>query len=560
MINLSNDKLKKRVNELSNIIRAEYITDVNYLELYAGAETIDAINNIKNQVIYGRRGTGKTHLLRAFQEVLVEQYTSEKRIPIYIDLRKLLPLISVSDSNSIEFSIIVFKHIIDEIIKVLVENINFLYEINEFEEYRFGGVKKIELEKKLNDLNVQFDGKEYKKLDEVQLSEEEIKKIALSLEVSKDPQFDASRQKETTVTQNFKRTRYLSFADISNLLSDIPDLLDIKRIVCILDEWSEIPLDSQLYLAELIKRGFITSKFTFKIAAITNRARLGKSVEGKFIGLEDGGDIFPFNLDNRFVYEVNAQKTKDFFNDLLHKHLISIDNKLEDRLFNEEKKSGFLNIFLANQALREILIASAGIPRDFINLFINAYDQYIVNTSNSNARIGVKHIRLATIDWYRSDKKEQVDGIHSCKILLEEIINEIVIGKKKTHFLIPQKYNSNSYLNQLIDFRVIHLRKKGYSHKGNSGVVYDVYSVDYGCYTSIDVPQSKLDIDFINKIDAIDNFRDIRRISLEDKFFESFLLNIGDAFTCPHCKAPVDTNHPAYVKRKLCNNCFLETE
>ena len=558
MISLNDKKLKKRVNELSNVIRAEYIDDVNYLELYAGEDTIDLISNIKNQVIYGRRGTGKTHLLKAYQEVLVEQFGTQRRLPVYIDLRKLLPLISLSESNPIEFSILVFKHITDEILKVLVENINFYSNLNEFNDERFNNTIKVKLEKKLSDLSIQFDGKEYKKLEEIQLSEEEMRKIAGSLKINKDPEINASTQKEVSLTQSFKRTRYLSFADISELLSSIPELLDINRIICMLDEWSEIPLDSQLYLAELIKRGFITSKFTFKIAAITNRSKLGMNNGTKFVGLEDGGDIFPFNIDNRFIYEINGQKTKDFFNDLLRKHLTSLDSKFDEKIFEHESKNNFLNLFLANQALREILIASAGIPRDFINLFINAYEQFTINTSTNNNRIGVKHIRLATIDWYRTDKKEQVDNIHSCKVLLERIINEIVIGKRKTHFLIPQKFSTNNYLNKLIDFRVIHLRKKGYSHKDNAGVVYDVYSVDYGCYTSIDVPQSKLDIDFINKIDSIDNFRDIRRISLEDKFFDEFLLDIGDAFNCPHCKTPINVNHPAYVKRKLCNNCYSD--
>ena len=141
-------------------------------------------------------------------------------------------------------------------------------------------------------------------------------------------------------------------------------------------------------------------------------------------------------------------------------------------------------------------------------------------------------------------------------MLLREIINKIVIKKKKTHFLIPQKYSNNKYLKQLIDFRVIHLRKKGYSHKGNAGVVYDVYSIDYGCYTSVDIPQSQLDIEFINKISSIDNFREIRRVSLEDKFFDEVLLESGDGFKCPKCGKTVNTNHLAYKKQKMCNHCF----
>lgn len=561
MRDLNDDEVKNRINKLSDVIRAEYIDDDNYLELYAGQEMIQSINNIKNQVIYGRRGTGKTHLLRAYQELLVETFNNNKRFPIYIDLRNFLPLMSENNTNTVEFSILIFSQIIKEIITNLVENINFIYGLNEFDRWpKAAKNKKEELISLLGRCNYEFTGRDFKKLDDIELSSEEVNKIAGSLKVSKELGTDISKEKQASIKQASRNSRYISFSDLSNIITEIPKVLGIKRIVCILDEWSEIPLESQLYLAELIKRGFITSSFSFKIAAIPNRTNIGKMVSEKYMGLEDGGDIFPFNLDNRYIYETNSRQTKDFFNDLLYRHLNAIDKKFDTKCFSNVSKSGFLNLFLANQALGEILIASAGIPRDFINIFINAYEHFKINTSSRNNRIGVRHIRLATVDWYKTDKEEQIENISNCKSLLEGIINEIIIKKKKTHFLIPQKYRSNKYLNQLIDFRIIHLRKKGYSHKGNAGIMYDVYSIDYGCYTSIDIPQSKLDMSFINKIDSIDNFREIRRVSLEDVFFDKFLLDTGDGFNCPHCKKTVDINHPAYIKQKICNNCFDKIE
>ena len=135
MRDLNDDEVKNRINKLSDVIRAEYIDDDNYLELYAGQEMIQSINNIKNQVIYGRRGTGKTHLLRAYQELLVEEFNNDKRFPIYIDLRNFLPLMSENNTNTVEFSILIFSQIIEEIITNLVENINFIYGLNEFDRW-----------------------------------------------------------------------------------------------------------------------------------------------------------------------------------------------------------------------------------------------------------------------------------------------------------------------------------------------------------------------------------------------------------------------------------------
>ena len=561
MINLHEDNIRNTIENLSNVIRAEHIEDISFLDLYAGRETIKNISNIQNQVIYGRRGTGKTHLLKAYQELLIDEFRNERKVPIYIDLRRLLPLIPSGNNDPALFGILIFKYIIQEICDVLVLNIKFIFDINHFE----FKTNKTESEKlhwlasKLQKLNYNFDGKEFKKLEEFKLSQEEINKLAGSLKLNKLPELNVLGEKQIKDTTETKKGLYLSFADISNTISEIPEELDLSRIIVLLDEWSEIPIESQPFLAELLKRAFITSKYSFKIAAIPFRTKLGYNAESKFFGLEEGGDIFGFNLDNRFVYEINKQQTRDFFNELLFKHITLIDHEIHKIYLDPSTKkasTGFINEFFATQALREILLASAGVPRDFINLFINSYDKFLLNTSSANKRIGVKHIRLATIDWYKTDKKERVDGNYHAKQLLEKIVNEIVVKKRKTHFLIPEKHANNIYLQQLIDLRVIHLRKVGYSHQDNKGVSYNVYSIDYGCYTSINIPQSSLDSALLSDLDTIDNFRDIRRVSLEDAFFNDFLLQVGDAFYCKHCKKPVDTNHPAYRKRKLCNNCF----
>ena len=66
-MNLYDDKISTIINKLSDFIRNDYVSDNNDLELYVGQETIQAIDNIKYQIIYGRRGTWKTHLLKAYR-------------------------------------------------------------------------------------------------------------------------------------------------------------------------------------------------------------------------------------------------------------------------------------------------------------------------------------------------------------------------------------------------------------------------------------------------------------------------------------------------------------
>lgn len=277
--------------------------------------------------------------------------------------------------------------------------------------------------------------------------------------------------------------------------------------------------------------------------------------------MEDGGDIFGFPLDNRYIYELYPEITKAFFNELLYKQLYLMDPQLYEIFYdNKEKRPvhNFINIFLANQALREILIASAGIPRDFLNIFISAYNIFFTKTNNRH--LVVADIRNATVEWYGVDKKKTVDANSNAKLLLDKIINDILITKKRCHFLIPEKYEKVKELNDLIDLRVIHLRKRGISHKGNKGVVYNVYYLDYACYTSTNLYHNKINTTLLNEIETIDDFREIRRVSLEDKFFEDFNMNIGNSFKCPKCGGMIDMNHPSYAQHKICMHCWSKIE
>ena len=346
---------------------------------------------------------------------------------------------------------------------------------------------------------------------------------------------------------------------MSEVMTQFFKSINVDRLFFLIDEWSEIPIQIQPLLAELLKRAFITSKITIKIAAIPNRTRL---MLDNRTGLEDGGDIFGHQLDYRFIYELHPDVTKKFFNELLYNQLSLINKSLFKPFFEQSRSQpnqSFINVFLANQALREILIASAGIPRDFLSIFINAYTNF-VNRNTTQKHMAVTDIRTATVAWYEVDKKKAVESNQNAKIMLDKIIKEIIIDKKRCHFLIPEKYETNTILNDLIDLRIIHLRKRGISHKGNKGVPYNVYYLDYACYTSSNIYHNKINSNLLNDIETVDDFREIRRISLEDKFFDSLNAELGNSFRCSHCNMMVDITHAAYIKQKICNHCYEKVE
>ena len=121
---IRSQEVKKSVEKLDDLIRAEYNATSNFLEYYAGKENIGKVYGYKNQVIYGRRGTGKTHLLRALQEQLMLD-TSIQVFPIYIDARKFKPLLK--NDTPFYYALILFKEIVIELLRTAYENVEFLY-------------------------------------------------------------------------------------------------------------------------------------------------------------------------------------------------------------------------------------------------------------------------------------------------------------------------------------------------------------------------------------------------------------------------------------------------
>lgn len=554
-IDIKSRRVQQSVSKLDGFLRAEYNSEKNYLEYYAGLETLDKVISIKDQIIYGRRGTGKTHLLKALQEKLLAD--DQKYLPVYIDLRTFKP--TLESNNDLYYALIIFQEIVVEVLKCVYVNLDYLYQEYTVEQQKIIiDPQRRKILALLEKFNRSFDGKSFTKMGETGFRVNEVKKLATNLKIAKIPELFGSKEVNKEIESEDEKIKYISFSDMSDAISELLEAVDIDRIFCLLDEWSEIPETSQYILAEFLKRTFVPKKVTLKIAAIPNRTQL---ISENRIGLEDGGDIFGFPLDNRYIYELYPEITKAFFNELLYKQLYLMDPQLYEIFYdNKEKRPvhNFINIFLANQALREILIASAGIPRDFLNIFISAYNIFFTKTNNRH--LVVADIRNATVEWYGVDKKKTVDANSNAKLLLDKIINDILITKKRCHFLIPEKYEKVKELNDLIDLRVIHLRKRGISHKGNKGVVYNVYYLDYACYTSTNLYHNKINTTLLNEIETIDDFREIRRVSLEDKFFEDFNMNIGNSFKCPKCGGMIDMNHPSYAQHKICMHCWSKIE
>lgn len=438
-MDLRDSAIRQSVSTLANNIRAENLQYDSFIALYSGEENISNINNVNNTVIYGRRGSGKTHLLRALAEKLGSEFSLKRNFPVYIDLRRIIPLVSSAAGSSDVEAILIFKYITQQMSFALAENLAHLIGVNEFDPSSKLAVdaRMTEIAELFSSIYLEFDGRRFKKPSvALEVSEEEVRSLGVSATVSGNPSISGKANLQQKVASSSSQQAYVSILDITRAIEKLISLLSLSRITVLLDEWSEINIDTQLWLAEIIKKSFSAIGVTVKIGAIPNRTNLGIKTDSKYFGLEDGGDIQGYPLDMRYVFEVNKSQTRDFFNDLLHRHLYAIDSSPVETLLRDRKVGSdkLINQFFANVALNEILVACAGIPRDFMNLFINSYDRFVMQSSSSAKRISVGNLRSAHVTWYESDKKEQIDKHLIERQLLQEIVSE-VIEKKEIYSL-----------------------------------------------------------------------------------------------------------------------------
>ena len=67
------------------------------VELYVDVGLLPQLENINHQVLYGRRGTGKTHVLKVLESRL---RSDRKNAVVYIDCRTLGSTAQFSDADS----------------------------------------------------------------------------------------------------------------------------------------------------------------------------------------------------------------------------------------------------------------------------------------------------------------------------------------------------------------------------------------------------------------------------------------------------------------------------
>lgn len=141
----------------------------------------------------------------------------------------------------------------------------------------------------------------------------------------------ASHAAEGTLSHRTRRSGteqlHVNFGSTGAAFRRLAAAMNGKRLWILLDEWSSVPGELQPYLADLLRRSlFATPGATVKIAAIEQRAHFQLPPSGgDYVGIEIGADASAdINLDDFMVFDNDADRSSEFFRDLLFRHFSAI--------------------------------------------------------------------------------------------------------------------------------------------------------------------------------------------------------------------------------------------
>lgn len=481
---------------------------------------LTTLTTLDHQIIYGRRGTGKTHLLTVVRQA--REVAGE--LAIQLDMRNLGSAGGVYADPTIPLTQRATRLLID----VLASIHGHLFE------QAIANDGLVNLGTVGNALDELFDSHTSVKVVGETVVESATSaetaggaelKLGLATTVtsaSLSGEFKANESSRDSVsakkTIKGQEVHRVNFGSVGTALRKVVENLPNGRLWLLIDEWSEVPLDLQPLLADLLRRAVLPTKgITVKIAAIEQRSRfLVTDMALGHIGLEIGADISSaVNLDDFMVFENDENRAVCFFRALVLAH---VKSALEAEGIPAPKNESELlsDGFSQSSAFDEVVRACEGVPRDALHILSHAAQRA------NDQTISVGDVRSAAQQWYQASKDSAVGAHANAKRLLLWIVDRVIKERQAKAFLLESGIK-DSLVDFLYDERVLHVLRKGMSAKDSPGKRFNVYGIDYGCYVdlinTVNAPKGLLDLgddnqEFITIVPKTD-LRSIRRCVLD---------------------------------------------
>lgn len=442
VFDLRSDSFKKAVAGIR--LRAEHDpSDESVSISYADNDLLVRLSSHASQVIVGRRGTGKTHLLRAFRDR--RRTIGEWPAAVYVDLRTL---VTTRRNTSADPESVALELFVALLVRLEHEFLDLICAV--------------ELPGTSVRLNAERAWDQYGK--------------ALIKAMDDPTRIDYNR--------------------LQWHIEELVTALGADRFAIMLDEWVHVDWSVQPYFAEHLKRLLLLSRLLcLKVASIEFQSNFGTMSGSVKIGYELGPELScDVDMDSYLVMDKDETHVVKFFAELLFNHLaVQTSNERAVSKSRDEKYNLVIgDLFSEYTGFHELVRASEGVARDFLSVFAMGYfEAYLPATPKGRDRIAIEDVRRAARDWYLKDKLGAAKSTRDLVAVLDGIITHVIGDKKARMFMVPQDLVRHDVLQQLFDRRLVHRLRRGWSHPSRPGERYDIFTIDCGAYVELVATRNK---------------------------------------------------------------------
>lgn len=560
--------------------KAEKLPEDAYYPLYIGETLLEQMNTVDNQIVWGRRGTGKTHLLKAFSQ-MINECQEEYKLAYYLscDSIKLETPVNLVFSNDMQrmkyFARETYKafliNIVEQIIDSYQKQIERKYCYNDKSEQH-----KEEIRKKTDDcltrlLEISTTGvpritetseKRSINVKNQKTSEKSggiegelsfpnitglIKGFFSKSKISKGEDLEFSE-----IEQKIEYT--FSFSEIQKEIRNLINALEIDVLyICIDELWlidDKNSISFQPMFLDYLRQTFFGQRgVSIKIASIRETTKLNnKTSVTNCYGLQSGHDIV--ELANLDTIQNKEDITINKFEEILTMRI----NYFSENQIAYETDYILGTIFKNQRYFREMVAMANGIPRNFLRILQLCLGR--INYELERYFIHVYLISEVVMDIYVNERRSNMP-MNDASVY--NVINKYIAATKNIFFIISteQVKRFSVDINNLIYTEILH-RIPSSITPNKIMDSYKAYFVDAGKYLHL-----LKETDMSGYLVALSNFALVIPEDLVenmDKYIVDLEKASIDHIECPNCGAIVSRGNPVYKKYNCCYCCSFEFE
>lgn len=463
-------------------------------------------------ILFGRNGTGKTHILKAFFQHCQLHYEHDKILPVYVDFRDLDLGTALSNIPLSDLIRRFYQNFLHKIIGSLEQFSDEIITVSLMERLFKGSsaIRKAKIQKSIELLKLLLSQEQIEEALEkynrsVTVSRNEGSSIEgkttlagqaslsppkLGVDASIGASANRAENEKETIELIYRGLAIIKYEAIREELENLIQACGANAIIILVDEWNSIDLSVQPVLAEMIRKTIGRSnKIFLKIATLRyyTRTSMPLSEEARQrIGWQPGIDITQLvDLDHLLGYDAYKQGVKDFLTFVAYQHTCLELPVLKDYTVKEFEDYLCNELFESHAVYSEVVRSSEGNPRDFLIILSSCCNI----AKLSEQKIALDQVMRSVLEYFNGNKQPYIGDIPGGQDLYKKIFDEAVRNNSKLFLFSRQKAESNKKLQELWHFRAIHLINQNLTvvDENNMPHEYMVYSMDYGKLLSLKV-------------------------------------------------------------------------